>query len=240
MSSATSIKRTRGVPLDVKRPQPARTEEQNGDAGFRPWHLFVLASLVAATAAVMLSRRSTPEHLVFISLAIGGAGIAAAALYRTLAPLVTPDIESLSEPLSNRARGVLERDKALVLRSLKELEFDKAMGKVSDRDFDEMSARLRGRAVSLLKQLDEGASGYRVVIERELQARMAGRNAAPAVSAPTEARVVEDPEAQAVDDPGRLDLDEEPAADVVEGACPQCQTVNDEDAAFCKRCGRKL
>ncbi len=37
----------------------------------------------------------------------------------------------------------MEREKALVLRSIKELEFDRAMGKVSPRDFDEMSTRLR-------------------------------------------------------------------------------------------------
>ena len=84
-----------------------------------------------------LSRRATPEHLIFISLAIGAAGAAAAAFYRTLAPFARQDPEMLGEPLSSRARAALEREKALVLRSLKELEFDQAMGKLS-------AARLRG------------------------------------------------------------------------------------------------
>mgnify|MGYP006142053811 CR=1 FL=1 len=39
-------------------------------------------------------------------------------------------------------------------------EFDFAMGKMSQADFDEMSGRLRARALSLMKQLDLGASGY--------------------------------------------------------------------------------
>jgi hypothetical protein len=197
------------------------------DAGFRPWHFFVLASLIAATVAVVLSRRATPEHLVFISITIGTAGAAAAALYRALAPLAAPDAEAFTEPLSDRARDALAREKALVLRSLKELEFDQAMGKLSARDFEEMSGRLRARALSLMRQLDEGGSGYRAVIERELQARMAGQTAA-AVLGP--------PDRLAASDSGTSDQPEERA----ERACPGCETVNDPDAAFCKRCGQRV
>ena len=62
-----------------------------------------------------------------------------------------------------------------MLRSIKELEFDRAMGKVSPRDFDEMAARLRARAMMLIKQADEGGAGYRELIERELSARLVTR-----------------------------------------------------------------
>jgi hypothetical protein len=229
MSSATSIKRARSAPLPVDSPSKRSDGPADAEPTFRPWHFFVLASLVAATAAVLLSRRATPEHLVFISLAIGAAGAAAAAFYRTLAPLASSDAGAFSAPLTDRARAALEREKALALRSLKELEFDHAMGKLSERDFEEMSTRLRARALSLMKQLDEGESGYRGVIERELKARLAGRSAAGSVAP---ARDV------AVPEPGD-------AEDVVEdaplvGTCPGCGTVNDEDASFCKRCGRRV
>ena len=80
--------------------------------------------------------------------------------------------------LSERARAVLAREKALVLRALKDLEFDRSMGKVSQADFEEMAARLRTRALSLMKQLDEDGTGYRTIIERELSARLAARSAA--------------------------------------------------------------
>ena len=66
-----------------------------------------------------------------------------------------------SDRCPERARAALEREKALVLRSLKELEFDQAMGKLSATDFDEMGGRLRARAIALMKQLDAGGSGYR-------------------------------------------------------------------------------
>lgn len=202
MSSATS---TNAAANTVPEPAPA-------DA-FRPWHFFLLASLVLATVAVMLSRQATPEHLVLVSLTIIAAGLAAAGFYRMLAPLAVADQTIFSEPLTERGRAVLEREKALVLRSIKEIEFDKAMGKISSKDFDEMAAKLRTRAIALIKQLDEGSSGYHEVIERELSARLAKsvRPTAPAA----------------------------PAAPAV-GVCKACGVVNDDDARFCKGCGGAL
>jgi zinc-ribbon domain len=41
-----------------------------------------------------------------------------------------------------------------VLRSIKELEFDRAMGKVSEADFEEIGGRLRARAIALMEELD--------------------------------------------------------------------------------------
>ena len=174
---------------------------------------------MAATGAVIMSRQSTPEHLVLVSLAIASAGLAAAGFYRMLSPLVGEVTATAAEALSERARAVLTREKALVLRALKDLEFDRSMGKVSQADFDEMAQRLRSRALSLMKQLDDDATGYKTIIERELTARLAGRAAGtvipePAGTAP--AQIAERP-----------------------GTCA-CGTVNDTDAVFCKRCGSKL
>ncbi len=179
-------------------------------ASLRPWHFFVMASLILATIAVVLSRQSTPEHLVLISITIGAAGTAAAGFYRMLAPLVTPDLSRLAERVTERSREAAEREKALVLRSIKELEFDRAMGKVAQRDFDEMAGRLRARAITLMKQVDSGGAGYQEIIERELAARLAGHVGQQSKVAP------------------------------VAGACAQCGTSNDADAAFCKRCGSRV
>jgi len=218
MSSATSIKgEDRGFRLkaDATKTETAHdgaeSKTKSADEGFRPWHFFVLASLVASTVAVIISRRAAPEHLILISLTIGAAGAAAAAVYRTVLPLVLRDASLLSQRPSERARAALEREKGLVLRSIKELEFDRAMGKVSAKDFDEMEGRLRARALALMKQLDAGGSGYREAIERELSARLKqGRQ--PEVA----------------------------SAEPVPRECNACQTVNDLDAAFCKRCGTAL
>jgi hypothetical protein len=219
MSSATSIERPdgRGSARGLK----AKSLPAAGDAGFRPWHFFVLASLMAATFAVILSRQSTPAHLVLMSITIAAAGFSAAGFYRMLAPLVSESGAASVESLSVRERAVLEREKVLTLRSLKDLEFDRAMGKMSHKDFDEMSERLRARAVSLIKQLDATGSGYQAIIEREVSARLGQRGPTAPVSGPPP------PESQS--------QQVQPTA-----ATCACGTTNDPDAVFCKRCGSKL
>ena len=122
--------------------------EAKPDEGFRPWHFFLLASILLATVAVMLARQSSPENLILISLTVAAAGAAAAAFYRMLAPLTQEVVFRAGEPVTERTRTLLEREKMLVLRSIKELEFDHAMGKLSNKDFDEMAGRLRSRALA--------------------------------------------------------------------------------------------
>jgi hypothetical protein len=187
----------------------------------QPWQLFTLAGLAAATAVVFVTRDAGPAGVILLSLTVGAAAWMGLAAWRTLAPLFGLHVTGQTEVLGGRTRAALERDKALVLRAIRDLEFDRAMKKVSDKDFAEMNARLRARAARILKQLDRGA-GYRDEIERELQKRL--RVAAPDAGPRT-----------------RSD------AGVGVGVGPQsrvrtctCGTPNDLDARFCKACGSKL
>ena len=163
----------------------AETGVNRTDDGFHAWHFFVLVSILLATVAVVLTRRSTPENLVFLSFTIAAAGLAAAALYRTLLPLTVADPAAFDQPMTERYRAVLERDKALTLRTIKELEFDHAMGKISKKDYDEMVARLRQRALTIMRQLDEGRR-YTGAIEEDLKKRLG----APAPASAPAARAV--------------------------------------------------
>jgi len=193
------------------------------DEGFHPTHFFVLVSLLAATVAVVLARPSGPENLILISVTIGAVGLASYGFYRMLLPLVSPGREMDREPLNARLRADLEREKSLTLRSIKELEFDRAMGKLSERDFEEMSGRLRSRAMGIMKQLEAGTGAYRAQIEKDLAARI-GSTRRPDL--PPSARP------SAGEQVGRA-----PGQPVV--ACV-CGTTNDPDARFCKSCGTRL
>jgi hypothetical protein len=235
MSSATSIDRRPGLKT---RQQEASLKTRPTDSGFHVWHFFVLLSLLAATVAVIMARQNTPQHLILISLAVGGVGLAAFALYRMLAPLAFPHTSNAAEPIGEHLRADLEREKSLVLRSIKELEFDRAMGKLSPKDFDEMSGRLRARAIGIMKQLDGG--GYREIIERDLAVRLkAGdpnstsrTDLPPSHEAPADRhRVIDGGQV------GRAGS-QQPAPQQ-QGLCV-CGVRNDEDARFCKACGTKL
>jgi hypothetical protein len=57
-------------------------------------------------------------------------------------------------PLATRTREAIEYDKTIVLRSIKELEFDHNMRKVSDADFADIGGRLRQKAMALMEELE--------------------------------------------------------------------------------------
>ena len=219
--------------------------------GLRPWHYFVLATLLAATAAVFIIRAPQPAVLVLVVLALASAGLAGLAAFRMLWPLAVPDLYEASEPLGERTRASLEREKALVLRSIKELEFDRAMGKVSDADFEEMSGRLRERAIGLMKQLDANISPYRTLVEQELELRF--RRVGLSLGRPERyeapgdagrAAVTRDRGEAVMPEPAEYGVPGHAAGAAVKGQpgrlgieCPACGTQNDPDARFCKACG---
>lgn len=181
------------------------------DHGLPPWQFFLLCGMLAATAVVIVATGQTLANIVILSLTVVAASFVGLSAYRMLLPLVSKNAVTAQAVVEGRTRAALEREKTLVLRSIKELEFDFAMGKMSQADFDEMGGRLRSRALRLMQQLDLKA-GYRQQIEEEIArltvASRQGGAAGPSVPTAT--------------------------------TCPSCHTHNDADARFCKQCGTSL
>lgn len=210
--------------------QAPETPDVATGGGFRPPHLFVVASLVAAGGGAWAASGTSPVNAAFVSLAVGSVGVAAFLLYRTVWPLVAPAMASGPDMVGGRTRAALEREKAALLRAIKELEFDRAMRKVSEADFQDMSGRLRSRAVRLIRQLDSGSAGYRELIEKELAARVAAVDGSDAATVPD--LIGEAP--SDMTEPGHE------RTDAGFRACAGCGVLNDSDAQFCKQCGNKL
>jgi hypothetical protein len=139
------------------------------DPGLRPWQLFLLAGMLAATAVVLVSTGRSMSSIVVLSLTVVASSLVAVAAFQVLGPLLVTDAPIDDAPVEGHARQSLEREKALVLRSIKEIEFDHAMRKTATADYEEMRDRLRARAVRLMQQLD--ASSYRAAVERDLASR---------------------------------------------------------------------
>jgi hypothetical protein len=136
----------------------------------QPWQFFVLAGLGCATAITFIARGQGATSVILLGAMIASAAIVGMAALRALRPLVSPE-DDRTVMIGERTRVALEREKMLALRSIKELEFDRAMGKLSDADWQEMSSRLRVRAARLMRQLDAG-TGYREQIEKDLGKRL--------------------------------------------------------------------
>ncbi|MBM3778089.1 MAG: zinc ribbon domain-containing protein [Acidimicrobiia bacterium] len=174
------------------------SSETSTDQSFQPWQFFVLAGLAAATVLVYLEVfvwQSDRASAVLVSLTAGAAALTGYAAWRMVAPLVGSEEAQSPEVVGGRARASLEREKTLVLRSIKELEFDRAMGKLSEEDFAEMGGRLRLRAAGLLRQLDRSTS-YRDEIERELAKRLGPDPAAAVRAACASCGTSNDPDAR--------------------------------------------
>jgi hypothetical protein len=148
------------------------------DPGLRPWQLFLLAGMLAATAVVLVSTGQSMSSIVVLSLTVVASSLVAVAAFQVLGPLLVTDAPVDDAPIEGHARQALEREKALVLRSIKEIEFDHAMRKTATADYEEMRDRLRARAVRLMQQLD--ASSYREAVERDLARRAPAPSPAPA------------------------------------------------------------
>jgi hypothetical protein len=186
----------------------------------QPWQLFTLAGLIGATVVVFLSRGQSPAAIILLSCAVFAAAYVGVSALRTVLPLVGLPQVVAPEMLGDRTRAALEREKTLVLRSIKELEFDRGMGKVSEKDFAEMSSRLRARASRLMQQLDAG-SIYREQIEKDVERRLA--------TASTPKAQLPKPQSQPI-----------AATTPRANECAACAAVNDVDARFCKQCGARL
>jgi len=198
MSSATSTK-----------PRLEDERASGRDTGLQAWQFFVLAALGCATAATFMARGQGVIVVILLSVLMGTAAIVGLAMLRTLYPLVSHE-EDRTVMVGQRTRAALDREKLLTLRSIKELEFDRAMGKLSDEDFREMAGRLRARAAGLIRQLDAGA-GYREQIERDVAKKLETDTRFKTASAPAAAP-----------------------------QCAACAALNDHDARFCKKCGQPL
>jgi hypothetical protein len=235
MSSATLTRRRAGSG------SPGAGAAPEAPAEFRqPYSIFLAAGVLLAVAAIVILRDQDPASVSLIALTLLAAGLTGVALFRVLAPLTSAETSG-SPLIGGRRRAALERDKLLTLRSIKELEFDRAMGKVSEPDFVEMRDRLRARALRLMRQL-EGASLYRQMIEQDLGrsqplerlgaalSPVEGQGAAtntPIAPTSTSAAAFSSPEAAA-------------GIETAPVACLACGTANDPDARFCKRCGERL
>lgn len=186
----------------------------------QPWQFFTLAGLVGATIVVFLSEGQSPAGIILLSLVIFGAAGVGIAAWRMFSPLAGANETAGAQIFGGRTRAALEREKTLVLRSIKDLEFDHAMRKVSDKDFSEMGARLRSRAAGLIRQLDAGTS-YRQAIDAEIEKRVGPKPVAVAAG-----RTLSGPPAVVEEKRRKI--------------CLSCCTQNDPDARFCKGCGYQL
>jgi hypothetical protein len=161
---------------------------------------------------------------------VAGLALAAVAVFFVLRPIITPPV-----PGSDSASADLDAEdpeddlspRSVALRALKEIEFDRATGKLSDADYDALKAEYTTEALAALR------------------ADAAAPAATPAISRP---RTVAPPAARATCP--THGVRPEPAArfcsacgrrlSPATGFCAKCGTALEPEARFCATCGRRV
>ena len=141
-------------------------------------HSFVAFLMVVGWVYIAwMHRFHVTVSTVVMSLGWGAVIMTAYLLVRIglAAAIDDPDQEAWWRPVGKRDE--LEREKRSLLKAIKELEFDREMGKMTDVDAAEIVRVYRAHAIEVIKALDHLESGgpkdVRDEIERELRARQA-------------------------------------------------------------------
>lgn len=161
---------------------------------------------------------------------IAAALLAAAAIWLVLGPLMWP------EP--GRARAWEPPDpeetaRGVALNALREIEFDRETGKLSDSDYAELKAEYSVAAVAALRQEASASSGGATASGAATHFATSGASGGGALSsAPTP---VSDADVEAM-----IAARARALAGGSSPACRSCGPRPEADAVFCSTCGRRL
>jgi hypothetical protein len=147
--------------------------------------------------------------------------LAAAAIYFVLRPILSPHQAALAADDAGADPDDDLSQRAVALRALKEIEFDRATGKLGDADYDALKRRYTAEALEALRA-GEPAPLSAVPVMGPASSR----------SCPTHGLRTE-PNAVHCSECGRR-LEAGP------GFCSRCGAVMESEALFCSSCGRRV
>lgn len=152
------------------------------------------------------------------------------------APL-SPELEAL-DATAHAVDALASRRKMLV-RALKDLDNERALGKLDDEDYEQISTTYRNELKDVLRRIDASLEPHRPKAESAARAYLV--KAGLAEDADRGAPAPKESEPVASDEEGDEDADADTtdAADV-RVQCHACATSNEPDATFCKKCGASL
>lgn len=162
-----------------------------------------------------------------------------------------PLAEELEHASFSASNDALANRKKMLLRALKDLESEQAVGKIDAKDYGILSSRYREEIKDLMREMDESIEPHVKAAERALQKHLAkvGLVGDP-FRAPGKAAQAKDEALERDETPNPTDdrTDDETDHETEDDApqvtsrpvCTACSTSNEIDAKFCKSCGATL
>jgi hypothetical protein len=178
-----------------------------------------LVSVLGAIAVGAVAGMGSALLVLAAGALIGAIGLIWASV-RTLsgdAPLAA-DFEELVTRLPSV--DALAEEKGRLLRALKDLESERALGKIDEADYRTIVARYRDEAKVVMRKMDMEVAPFREEAERIALEHLRKRGLGPTSEG-------DPPETKAAPKTERT-------------VCEACAASNEWDAAFCKQCGSRI
>jgi hypothetical protein len=144
-------------------------------SSLRPTELGAIAALATIAIAVVIGFSYGLELSVLL-LAASALGLVIALLWASVRNLTGDTPLTLDEALMLGAPSTEEEQKRAVLRALKDLEFERSVGKISEADYQAYSARYREEARRLIERVDASLGQARELAEKLLTERVQQSN----------------------------------------------------------------
>jgi hypothetical protein len=177
-------------------------------------------------------------------------GLCLRSLYNMAWALRQPSVEVALErqgTLDVASQRHLREEKRRLVRAINELTFDHEMGKLSKEDYDAVRQVYELKAVEVIRALESDVQLHPALREQLLRLELMD-----AVPAEAEAKAAE-PESDSASEPDSDEDSDEASAAEPDAApdaapapgpagktCAACDSANDVDARFCKKCGKEL
>jgi double zinc ribbon protein len=155
--------------------------------------------------------------------------LATGAIYFVLLPILRPEVEPASDSAADEGDDPDDdmSPQAVALRALKEIEFDRATGKLSDTDYEELKAKYTAEALAAMR----GESGP---VKRETTHVTADVTTFPVSRVPCPDHGPRpERDAQFCSECGRR-------LGTAPGYCARCGTALESDARYCNSCGARV
>lgn len=130
-----------------------------------------LLPLIGALAGFALQQRAGGDApSLILSVGVGlSLGLFLQLLLKSMAALLGETPAAQVASASARALAQLEHDKRVLLRSIKELEFDAKLGRIDAEEAQSLSQPLKERATRLLKAIDQARVASPESVEDEIE-----------------------------------------------------------------------
>ena len=111
-------------------------------------------------------------QLVLVVLAAGAITLVIVLMWSSVQSLTGGSPLGFEEALGMGAPSKVEEEKRSVLRALKDLEYERGVGKISPEDYAELLAKYRAEAKRLIQSVDDALGPAREEVEKALEQRL--------------------------------------------------------------------